>query len=177
MKSFTGTGTAKVAAGLALARCGDENGIRFVQERLRFLAGTSGPSSGNVRVLPEWAASADLRTAQFLAEELGSPEDVVFIPEFMDLLRDPRAPGLAKALAWDAVVRINPRGQPDVLLKLAWKASQYQGAARFIVLTDERAARTQVGKATASRGTALEQALGASPRDRRLWRETERYPF
>jgi hypothetical protein len=163
----------KLMAALALARCGSELGRDFVRSRLGELRVTSGSNDER-----KYAAG------ELILQHMGTPGDEVFAPILLILTRDAGA-DRAKALAWDALLRINPVSQRQTVLEAAWLNTAYQAAVRLIALNDEATARQVLAQVEAgakptrniSDARLMRRTLDASDRDKRHWREIEGYAF
>lgn len=177
----TGLDEAVPAAGLALARCGDEEGLRYVRRMFADADGSSprmATHSENEHLLIGW-------DRRFVLENLGTATDAALLPDLLGIIRDSSSPETARAYAWNAVLRMNPARHRDELVALAWRDVAFKAAARFLALNDEEGVRstTQTPSRAAAMGIGqesrlnLEVALSTSARERRRWREVHGYPF
>ena len=178
----TGRGWAVMSAGLALARCGDARGIRYVEEQL---ASAEPPR-------PEERDPRDGTTddphgpaAQtFLIERMGARRDDIFVFQLVAIASDAEQPHRPRALAWAALLRIHSSKYRDLVLQAAWKNASFDGASRLIALDDDPGARAFTARnSSAASGSerlaldAVRAALAAPPRDRRRWCEPYGYGF
>jgi HEAT repeat protein len=181
----TGKSSTVVAAGLGLARCGSERGVNYVLGRI---AGAPDSQANGTVARPSTAAPHEAFTARatdFIFDLLGLPADEVFVPTLIRIVSAPESPNRSKAQAWGALLRINSAKYRAETLELAWKNTTFQSAVRLIALNDEPGARRIIADSQ-SRMTAagpaidvaaLKQALAATRRERRQWRETHGYTF
>lgn len=176
-----GTGWTAMAAGLGLARCGSEKGLRYVRDRLAPLSRNPSKAADVTISNAETDDPLGPRAADFILGHLGASTDEAFLPDLIAVVSSAGAPSRARAQAWEALLRINsPRYRQEVL-GYAWKNLRYEAAARLVVLNDQARARTVLGASQPEKESHelfnVRQALAATARDRRRWRETHGYAF
>jgi hypothetical protein len=171
-------GWTEMAAGLALARAGDADGVGYVTRLLDMT--TSSPNASDDRMS---SAERDdpngLRARDFLLERLGAEVDERFVPELLRMIDRAPAGSPLRAQAWRALLRMNPVGSRSQILGRAWKQEGNESAFRFIALHDPDAAKAFLSRSKSddARTRSLRRALGASERERRVWRELRGYTF
>ena len=170
---------AVVAAGLGLARCGSARGRAYVADRLSDRS-VKPPDAALIDALQ--ADPYGSRAGTFILEHMGVPADESLVPALLTIISDATVTDGAKALAWNALFRVDPIRQRGELLVLAWKNLRFDGAARFVVVHDEEQVRSAVDLKTLrpkADGTVspIERALRASAAERRRWRESRNYDF
>ena len=151
--------------------------------RARFCDRGGDPNNRN-EVCPTGADKDDPtgpKASCFILGRLGVLADEVFVPDLLRIVSAPEYPERARTLAGYALLRIDSTTRRKELLELAWKSLIYEWAARYVVLHDEDRAHKFLDGVKPERATyeqsTLQHALWASPRERRMWREIQGYPF
>jgi HEAT repeat protein len=177
--SGRGKGWAVMAAGLGLARCGSEEGAKYVSERLRDARCCRAPNGTPSDAFKDDPAGP--AATSFLLDHIGIGSDEPLVPSLIHIVTDNEFSETARAQAWIALSRIDPMKTRPSLLELAWKSTGFDGAARLIVLNDESRAQSVAGSKQGKAGSevshALARALEAAPQERRRWRDTRGYAF
>jgi HEAT repeat protein len=177
-----GQGWTVMSAGLALARCGDARGIRYVEEQLA----SAEPAREEDRNPTDGVKDDPYgpKAKAFLFEHLGSARDEIFVMQLLTIAEDPNELDRTRALAWMALLRIHSAKYRANVLRSAWDNASFDGASRLIVLDDEESARNFVARdpTGASREErvavgAVRAALAVNARERRLWVEQYGYGF
>jgi len=169
-------GWAKIAAGLALSRCGDEEGRKYVAARLDTLGSEplifEKSQTSNVWKDDPFGPAA----TEFLVRHLGLEQDLCFISFLEKTIRN-RSALRARALAWGAIVRLDPT---ELDLDLAWNDLIYQDAQRFLALRHAAfSPPSRIAEDPRARSLVEEARFFQTTvdRDRAKWRAIETYPF
>jgi hypothetical protein len=169
-------GWAVIAAGLGLARCGSEVGVRYVSGRLGDSTCCRAPDGTPQNGLTDDPLSS--RATSFILDRLGVPLDERFVPLLLQIAKTPSYSAVAKAQAWIGLSRINSVSYRQEVLRSAWENVAMDGAARIVVLNDEEEAQAYVRRSTnTATSVSLERALATSARERRHWSESRGYAF
>jgi HEAT repeat protein len=178
----TGRGWAVMSAGLALARCGDARGIRYVEEQLA----SAEPAQPEARE-PTNAMTDDPYGPQakhFLMERLGARGDEIFVMQLLTIASDTEQPFRPRAIAWSALLRIHSPKYRTQVLQAAWNDASFDGASRLIALDDEANAREfssrdsmEASKSQRLAASAIRAALAAPVWEKRRWCEPFGYGF
>lgn len=170
-----------MAAGLGLARCGSEKGLKYVHERLLSAQGDSDRIGEVTLANAETADANSPKVTVFVLEHFGVPADEAFVPDLLRVVSHAGNSSRLKAQAWRALLRINAPKYRKEILEYAWKDLSMQSAARFVALNDEAKARELVSTGKPEdesyERSVVRQALAATQRDRRLWLEAHGYSF
>jgi len=177
-----GRGWAVMSAGLALARCGDARGLRYVEEQLA----SAEPDRPEAREPTNGMTDEPdgPQAKHFLIERMGARRDDLFVMQLLTIASDPEQPFRPRAIAWSALLRIHSAKYRAQVLEAAWKNASFDGASRLIALDDEQNARTflsrdEEGASPSERiaAGAIRTALSARERDKRQWCEPYGYGF
>lgn len=170
----TTRGSTHLAAALGLFRCGSALGRDFVLAALR------GQNETAQTVRP--GRPSDVEDARdFILRHLGAMTDEVLTAELIAILRNSRTGNHERAEVWDALLRIDTKMYDKEILELARKDLKYRAAARVLAVRDPAGVRSLLAGDGSSKTTyehaLLQEALSATDRERRRWRELHGYAF